>query len=124
MTKHELRPARVAFVSLVGLFILLRLTGVIRVVVGVDVAVFVALIGGIGIYYDAFVGLFRRRISADLAVSIAALAALYIGESLAAAEVIFIMLVGEICPASVLRQDKVMFRRICMFPGFLESFPQ
>jgi Cu+-exporting ATPase len=99
-----LRPARVAFVSLVGLFILLRLAGVIRVVVGVDVAVFVALIGGIGIYYDAFVGLFRRRISGDLAVSIAALAALYIGESLAAAEVIFIMLVGELLESVAVRR--------------------
>ena len=66
----------------------------------------IALIGGVRIYYDAFVGLLRRRISADLAVSIAALAALYIGESLAAAEVIFIMLVGELLESAAVRRTE------------------
>ena len=94
MTEHRLRPGRIVFICLVGVSILLRVAGVLKSIAGIDAAVFITLIGGSGIFYEAFAGLLRRRISADLAVSIAALAALYIGESLAAAEVILIMLVG------------------------------
>jgi len=106
MTERGLRPRRIAFVSLIGVFIVLRLAGVLRTIGGIDTAVLIALVGGLRIYYDAFVGLFRRRISADLAVSIAALAALYIGESLAAAEVIFIMLVGELLESAAVRRTE------------------
>ena len=52
------------------------------------------ILGGHRIFYEAFSGLFRWQISADLAVAIAAIAALAIREYYAAAEVIFIMLVG------------------------------
>ena len=62
-----------------------------------------ALVGGFPTYSAAVNGLLRRKITADLAVSLAAMAALWIGWRgadpsawfLVAAEVIFIMLVGE-----------------------------
>ena len=52
------------------------------------------VLAGYEIFYEAFAGLFRGQISADLAVAIAAIAALAIRQYYAAAEVIFIMLVG------------------------------
>src|SRR5208282_982203 len=62
-----------------------------------------ALIGGFPTYSGAVTGLLRGKITADLAVSLAAAAALWVGWRgtdpsswfLVAAEVIFIMLVGE-----------------------------
>jgi Cu+-exporting ATPase len=62
-----------------------------------------ALIGGFPTYSGALSGLLRRKITAELAVSLAAMAALWVGWRgndpsswfLVAAEVIFIMLVGE-----------------------------
>ena len=56
---------------------------------------FLAVLGGHKIFYEALAGLLKREISADLAVAIAALGALYIKQYFVAAEVIFIMLVGE-----------------------------
>jgi Cu+-exporting ATPase len=80
---------------LVGVGLAIYLTGSITTVYGFDLALLLALVGGFNIYVEAVGGLLRRRISADLAVSLAALAALYIGQYAVAAEVIFIMLIGE-----------------------------
>ena len=68
-----------------------------------DLAMLLALVGGFPTYSAAVNGLLHRKITADLAVSLAAMAALWIGWRgadpsswfLVAAEVIFIMLVGE-----------------------------
>lgn len=64
-------------------------------VYGVNPIALLVLLGGYRIFYEAVSGLLRLRVSADLAVAIAAVAALVIREEFAAAEVIFIMLVGE-----------------------------
>ena len=45
-----------------------------------------ALGGGFPIYYEAAAALLRRKISADLAVGMAALAALWIGQYVVAAD--------------------------------------
>ena len=71
------------------------LTGSLAEIGGFDLAMLLALIGGLPIYYEALSGLVHRRLSASVAVSLAALAAIWIGEYLTAAEVIFIMLIGE-----------------------------
>jgi len=73
----------------------LYLTGALRSVYGFDLALILALVGGFPIYLEALSGLLHRRLSADLAVSLAAAAALYIGQYAVAAEVILIMLIGE-----------------------------
>ena len=67
----------------------------VRSIFGFDLALLLALVGGFWIYYEAVAALLRQKISADLAVSLAAFAALYIGQYAVAAEVIFIMLIGE-----------------------------
>jgi len=92
LTWHE-----VAFIVLIGAGILLNALGIFKTLPGtnLDTAVLLTVIGGWRIFYESFSELLlHRRIGADLAVSIAAIAALLIGEYLAAAEVIFIMLIG------------------------------
>jgi heavy metal translocating P-type ATPase len=71
------------------------LSGSLTSIYGFDLAMLLALVGGFPIYLDSLRALLQRKISADLAVSLAAVAALYIGQYIVAAEVIFIMLIGE-----------------------------
>ncbi len=80
---------------LVGLGLGAYLTGSIETVYGFDLALLLAIGGGYPIYWAALEALARGRISADLAVSLAAVAAILIGEYAVAVEVIFIMLIGE-----------------------------
>jgi Cu+-exporting ATPase len=87
--------AYVAFTAAVGILLLLNWTGVFKTVFGIDTAILITLIGGYRIYYNSISALFERRIIAEIAIFIAIIAALAIGEYLAAAEAVFIMLVGE-----------------------------
>jgi Cu+-exporting ATPase len=87
---------------LVGLGLGAYLTGSIESIYGFDLASLLALGGGFPIYLAAASALRQRKISADLAVSLAAFAALGLGfverdptMYVVAAEVIFIMLIGE-----------------------------
>ncbi|MFQ6133085.1 MAG: cation-translocating P-type ATPase family protein, partial [Armatimonadota bacterium] len=86
---HALTPLVVA------VLLVLYWQGVWRSVFGVDLAAILTLVGGWRIFYEAISKLLRLRLSADLAVALAAIAALIIGENVAAAEVILIMLIGE-----------------------------
>jgi Cu+-exporting ATPase len=92
---HDPHRRHLALTLLVGVGLAAYLTGSIRLVYGFDLAMLMALVGGFPIFYEAAAALLRRRISADLAVSLAAVAALWIGQYAVAAEVIFIMLIGE-----------------------------
>lgn len=98
MDEHErLTWHEVAFIAIIGFGLLLNALGIVKFVPGtnLDTAVLLTVIGGWRIFYESFSELLlHRRIGADLAVSLAAIAALLIGEYLAAAEVIFIMLIG------------------------------
>ncbi len=69
-----------------------------------DLAIALTFIYGYSTFTRAFQDLLARKISADQAVTIAALAALYVGEYLAAAEVVYIMLVGETLEAYAARR--------------------
>lgn len=84
-----------AFTAGVGAFLLLNVLGLFRTVWGWDTALFLTLLGGHRIFVEAIRRAFRRETSADLAVAIAAAAALWIRQYTAAAEVILIMLIGE-----------------------------
>jgi len=84
-----------ALTGLVAVGLVAYLTGTVRTIFGVDLALVLALVGGFPILSEAVVGLLSLRISADLAVSIAAIAAVAIGQYPVAAEVILIMLIGE-----------------------------
>ena len=87
--------AYILFTAGVGILLLLNSLGTFQTVFGIDTAILLALIGGYKIYYNAISALFEKRISADLAIVLAIAAALAIGENVAAAEAVFIMLIGE-----------------------------
>ena len=89
------RVKYVGFTLVVGVLLLLNFLGIFDSIFGWDTALFLALLAGYKTFYRAIAELFERRISADLAIVIAAAAAIAIGEYLAAAEAMFIMLLGE-----------------------------
>jgi Cu+-exporting ATPase len=92
---RDSRRRHLLLTLLVGAGLAAYLTGSVESIYGFDLAVVLTLVGGLPIYSEAVTALARRKISADLAVSLAALAALYIRQYAVAAEVIFIMLIGE-----------------------------
>jgi Cu+-exporting ATPase len=83
------------FAGAVGVLLLLNLLGVFNSIYGIDTAAILTLVAGYRIFYNAISALLEKKISADLAICVAAVAALAIGEYLAAAEAMLIMLVGE-----------------------------
>jgi len=87
--------AYILFTAAVGVLLLANWLGVFTTLFGINTAILLTLIGGYRIYYKAISALFEKRISADLAIVIAIGAALAIGEYVAAAEAVFIMLIGE-----------------------------
>ena len=83
------------FAGLVGILLLLNLAGVFKTIFGIDTAAILTVLAGYRIFYNAISALLEKKISADLAICIAVVAALLAGEYLAAAEAMFIMLIGE-----------------------------
>src|SRR5713226_9090389 len=83
------------FAAIVGLLLLLNLTGVWKTFFGIDTAAIVTILAGYRTFYNAISALLEKQINADLALCIAVIAALSVGEYLAAAEAMFIILVGE-----------------------------
>jgi Cu+-exporting ATPase len=83
------------FAALVGVLLLLNLLGVFTTIFGIDTAAILTVLGGYRIFRNSIAALLEGVISADLAICIAVIAALAIGEYLAAAEAMFIMLLGE-----------------------------
>jgi len=83
------------FAAFVGLLLLLNVGGYFRTIFGLDTAAIITVLAGYRIFFNAISALLNREISADLAICIAVIAALAVGQYLAAAEAMFIMLVGE-----------------------------
>jgi Cu+-exporting ATPase len=83
-----------ALIGFVAGMLLLNVTGLFTEIFGWDTALIVTLVGGYGIFRDSLSRLLRGKLGGDLAVTIAAFAALAIGQYVAAAEVVLIMLVG------------------------------
>ena len=77
------------------MLLLLNLLGVFKTFFGIDTAILIALLAGYKTFYNSISALLEKRISADLALCIAVIAALSVGQNLAAAEAMFIVLVGE-----------------------------
>jgi len=80
--------------AMVGACMLLSGTGILRTVAGVPVNAIAAVAGSLPILIAALRELRHLRLSADLAICIAAGAAIAIGQHFVAAEVILIMLIG------------------------------
>lgn len=84
-----------AFAALVGVLLALNWLGIFRTFLGIDTAVFVTMLAGYKTFYNSISALLEKRISADIALCVAVIAALAVGQYLAAAEAMFIVLVGE-----------------------------
>ena len=83
------------FAGFVGILLLLNLTGYFKTIFGLDTAAIITVLAGYRIFFNSIAALLEKEISADLAICIAVIAALAVGQYLAAAEAMFIMLVGE-----------------------------
>lgn len=83
------------FAGIVGVLLLLNLLGIFTTVFGIDTAAILTVLGGYRIFRNSIAALLGGNISADLAICIAVIAALAIGQYLAAAEAMFVMLLGE-----------------------------
>src|ERR1019366_1349504 len=83
------------FAALVGVLLLANWLGIFRTIFGLDTAIVITLLAGYKTFYNSISALLERRISADIALCIAVIAALSVGQNLAAAEAMFIVLVGE-----------------------------
>jgi Cu+-exporting ATPase len=118
---HDERAERVRYfglAALVGILLLLNLTGTFRYVFGIDTAAILTVIAGYRTFYNAINGLLEKTISADLAICIAVIAALSVGEYLAAAEAMFIMLVGEGLEGYAAKRTSTAIQR------FVEQLPR
>src|ERR1700690_4158106 len=83
------------FAAFAGLLLLLNLTATFKNILGLDPAIVVTLLAGYKTFYNSISALLEKTISADLAICVAVIAALSVGEYLAAAEAMFIVMVGE-----------------------------
>ena len=77
-----------------------------------------AVLGGARILYGALDSLFAGRLGADLALALACIAAILIGEPLVAAEVVFIGLAGECLEACTFARTQRGIRKL------VEVFPR
>src|SRR3984885_1079386 len=95
---NEERRERIIYYSyagFVGVLLLLNWLGIFKTLFGIDTAIIITLLAGYKTFYNSFSALLERRISADIALCVAVVAALAVGEYMAAAEAMFIVLVGE-----------------------------
>jgi cation transport ATPase len=84
-----------SFAGFIGAFLLLNWLGIFKTIFGIDTAIIITLLAGYKTFYNSLSALLEKRISADIALCVAVIAALLTGEYLAAAEAMFIVLVGE-----------------------------
>src|SRR4051794_37477100 len=78
----------------------------------ITIAFVAVLIGGMRVVISTLEGLAAGRVGADLALTIAIFAAIYVGEPLVAAEVIFIGLFGECLEAFTFDRTQHAIRRL------------
>ncbi len=84
---------------------------------GFRFALIVAVLGGARVLYGSLEKLSEGRVGADLAIAIACIAAILIGQPLVAAEVVFIGLVGECLEAYTFdRTQRALGRLTELFP--------
>ncbi len=106
------------FAGFVGLLLLLNVTGYFTTIFGIDTAAIITVLAGYRIFFNSIAALFEGEISADLAICIAVIAALWTGQYLAGAEAMFIMLVGEGLEAYAAGRTSAAIHR------FIEQMPR
>ena len=82
-----------SYAAAVGLLLLLNWLGAWKTLFGIDTAVFITLLAGYKTFYNSISALFEKRISADIALCVAVVAALAAGQYLA----------GPVAPAGCCR---------------------
>ncbi len=88
-----------------------------REILGVRFALLAAILGGARVLYGALNRLLDGRLGADMALALAVVAALLIGEPLVAAEVVVIGLIGECLEAFTFgRTQSAVHRLVEVFP--------
>jgi Cu+-exporting ATPase len=84
---------------------------------GYRIALLAAVLGGARVLYTSLESLFEGRLGADLALAIATVAAILIGEPLVAAEIVFIGMVGECLEGfTFARTQRAVRRLVEVFP--------
>src|SRR5579863_6070671 len=87
--------AEYGYAAIIGVLLILNVTGAFKYVFGLDTAIILTLMAGYKTFYNSISALLEKTISADVALCVAVIAALAVGEYLAAAEAMFIVMVGE-----------------------------
>lgn len=101
--------------AVTAVLILLSVTKILPYIFSVDSLLIAAIVGGFPIYEGAIRALFlQRKTKIGLLVTIAMLAAILIGEYLAAAEVALIMLVGELLETYSVRKSSMALENLLL----------
>src|SRR5947199_7283306 len=88
-----------------------------REVFGYRFALVAAVLGGARVLYGSLESLFEGRLGADLALAVACIAAILIGEPLVAAEVVLIGLIGECLESYTFSRTQNAIRKLAeLFP--------
>ncbi|MBV9081154.1 MAG: cadmium-translocating P-type ATPase [Acidobacteriaceae bacterium] len=106
------------FAAFVGILLLLNWLGIFKTLFGIDTAILITLLAGYKTFYNSISALLEKRISADIALCVAVIAALAVGQYLAAAEAMFIVLVGEGLESYAAGRTAVAIQR------FVEQLPR
>ncbi|MBS1827696.1 MAG: cadmium-translocating P-type ATPase [Acidobacteria bacterium] len=120
-TPEEEARARVRYyiyAGFVGILLLLNVTGIFKTVFGIDTAAIITVLAGYKTFYSSIAHLLEKEITADLAICVAVVAALAAGEYVAAAEALFIILVGEGLETYAAGRTNAAIRR------FVEQMPR
>src|SRR5262245_55883521 len=83
-----------------------------REVFGYRFALIAAVLGGSRVLYNSLESLFDGKLGADLALALACIAAILIGEPLVAAEVVFIGMVGEVLESLTFQRTQRAIRTL------------
>ena len=88
-----------------------------REIFGYRIAILAAILGGVRILFGAIESLLAGKVGADLALGIATIAAMLLGEPLVAAEIVFIGMLGE-CLESITfeRTQRAVRKLVEVFP--------
>lgn len=83
-----------------------------QAIAGYRIALLAAVLGGARVLYGSLEALLEGRLGADLAIAIACVAAILIGEPLVAAEIVFIGMVGECLESFTFERTRRAIQRI------------
>jgi Cu+-exporting ATPase len=109
--------AEYGYAALIGVLLLANITGAFKYIFGIDTAIVLTMMAGYKTFHNSISALLDKKISADLALCVAVIAALSVGEYVAAAEAMFIVMVGETIESFAAgRTEAAIHRLIAQLP--------